>query len=105
MRESVQRPIVPEGARRAKPEQPPVRVLDLQRAFGNQAVTRMLARRTAPPLPAGADNLKRFRDGAPRLRALAGRPAPAVDAQALDLAPALAWLVELADTLTVIEPI
>jgi hypothetical protein len=107
MREPLQRPVVPEAARRPKPQQPAVRVLDLQRAFGNHAVTRMLARQPAPAaeLPAGADNLKRYRDGAPRLRALAGRPAPAVDAQALDLSPALAWLVELADTLTLVEPI
>jgi hypothetical protein len=107
MREIVRRHTPREARRQAKPDLPVARMLALQRTAGNHAVTRMLARQAAAAadLPAIADNLKRFRSGAPRLRALAGRPAPAIDAKALDLAPALAWLAELADTLKLVEPL
>jgi hypothetical protein len=82
-------------------------VLALQRSAGNQAVARMLARRPAPVagLPPVADNLTRFFDGAPKLKKLANRPAPAVDAKALDLAPAFDWLTELVETLDLVEPL
>jgi hypothetical protein len=84
------------------------RVLALQRTFGNQAVTgALLARQaTATPLPAIADNLRRFRDGCPRLIALSRQPPPVVPTTGfVDIRPALAWLRELVDTLTVVEPI
>ncbi len=103
MREIVRRHTPREAARQSKPDQPLARVLALQQSAGNHAVARMLARQAAPDLPAIADNLKRFRAGAPRLRAIASQAAPPVDAQALD--PALAWLAELAATLKLVEPL
>jgi hypothetical protein len=85
------------------PPRPRPSILDLQRAAGNRAVTRLLSRQPfAAELPAAADNLRRFREGFPRLRALAGRQVPAAG---LDIEPALAWLLELVETLRVVEPI
>jgi hypothetical protein len=53
-----------------------------------------------------ADNLRRFRDGCPRLIALSRRPPPVVPTTGfVDIRPALGWLRELVDTLTVVEPI
>jgi hypothetical protein len=100
MRETVRRRQPPETARKAKP--PPTTA-----GLPNHALARVLARRPAPVagLPPIADGLTRFFDGAPRLKALANRPAPAVDAKALDLAPAFDWLKELTDTLDLVEPI
>jgi hypothetical protein len=107
MRKIVRRAATTESSRPKAQDRAEPGVLALQRAAGNQAVARLLARRPAPVagLPPIADNLTRFFDGAPRLKALANRPAPAVDAHALDLAPALAWLKELADTLDLVEPL
>jgi hypothetical protein len=83
-------------------------VLRLQRTLGNQAVaTALLARQaTAETLPPIADNLKRFRQGHPRLVALAARKPPVVPTEGfVDIRPALDWLRELVDTLTLVEPI
>ena len=100
MRETVRRRQPPETARKAPP--PPTTT-----GLPNHALARVLARRPAPVagLPPIADGLTRFFDGEPRLKALANRPAPAVDAKALDLAPAFDWLKELTDTLDLVEPI
>ncbi len=107
MRETARRPRRTGAAPQAKPARSGDGVLALQRAAGNQAVARLLARRPAPVpgLPPVADNLTRFFDGAPKLKALADRVAPAVDAHALDLAPALEWLKDLTDTLELVEPL
>ena len=75
---------------------------------GNHSVaSALLARRKAEDtLPPIADNLRRFREGCPRLKALAARRPPVVPAAGfVDIAPALEWLRELVDTLKVVEPI
>src|SRR5215218_6347337 len=82
-------------------------VLQLQRTHGNQAVARALLARqaTADVLPPIADNLRRSRTGLPRLKALAARTPPAVATDGfVDIRPALEWLSEVVDTLTVVEP-
>jgi hypothetical protein len=82
-------------------------VLELQRAHGNQAVARALLARqaVADTLPPIADNLRRARTGIPRLRALAGRRPPEPAATGfVDIRPALAWLREVVDVLTLVEP-
>jgi hypothetical protein len=49
---------------------------------------------------------RRFREGCPRLVALAHRRPPVVPAAGfVDIRPALEWLRELVDTLTIVEPI
>jgi hypothetical protein len=100
MRETVRRRQPPAPAPQPKPHHTAA-------GLPNHALARRLSRRPAPVagLPPMADGLTRFFDGAPRLKALAGRPAPAVDAKALDLAPAFDWLKELTDTLDLVEPI
>jgi hypothetical protein len=84
----------------------------MQSGYGNRAVTGMvqaLQRQPAgtlaepAPLPPIADNLRRFRTGFPRLQALAGTAAPATSPE--DIAPAVAWLSEVVETLRIVEPI
>ncbi len=106
-REEPAKPAVAEPAPAALP-QDAAGILLLQRMHGNHSVaSALLARRKAEdPLPPIADNLRRFRDGCPRLKALAARRPPVVPAAGfVDIAPALEWLRELVDTLTVVEPI
>jgi len=82
-------------------------LLDLQRTHGNQAVARALLARqaTADTLPPIADNLRRSRTGIPRLRALAASHPPQLPATGfVDIRPALAWLREVVDVLTLVEP-
>ncbi len=111
MRQRHERPHRDEHEPPARAPHPPrdvAGVLQLQRAVGNRAVAgALLARQaTATPLPPIADNLRRFRDGCPRLIALSRRPPPVVPATGfVDIRPALTWLRELVDTLTVVEPI
>jgi hypothetical protein len=83
------------------------RVLALQQAVGNRSVATLLSRQpVADTLPPIADNLRRFRDGAPRLKALAARTPPVLPTDGfVDIREALAWLRELVDALTVVEPI
>lgn len=93
-----------DAPRPPRPAPPSHALLDLQRTAGNQAVAQLLSRQAvADQLPASAAGLKAFRAGLPRLQALASRvpppPAPA------DLRPALDWIGELVDTLTLVEPI
>jgi len=96
-------PVPAERDARAEAARPLPPILDLQRSAGNQAVARLLSRRpVAEPLPPVADNLRRFRAGLPRLRALAGRAAPPAG---LDIEPALAWLREVVETLQLVAPI
>jgi hypothetical protein len=102
----------PTGAEPVRPSAPPLdvaNILQLQRAYGNRSVAAALLARQpveAPALPPIADNLKRFRDGCPRLKALAARKPPVVPtAGFVDIQPALDWLRELVDTLTIVEPI
>jgi hypothetical protein len=98
-------------ARPAPPLAPPQQIADvlrMQRTLGNHSVaTALLARRkTDDELPPMADNLRRFREGCPRLVALAHRRPPVVPAAGfVDIRPALEWLRELVDTLTIVEPI
>lgn len=73
-------------------------------AHGNKFVAdTALFLQDLPPLPASADNLKRFREGFPRLRSLAYERVPA--AGDLDLRPALRWMREVVETLAIVEPI
>src|SRR3954453_13141822 len=59
-----------------------------------------------PPLEATADNLKRFRDGFPTLRSLAYEPRPAIPSGGnIEILPALLWMREVVETLTIVEPI
>lgn len=84
--------------------QPPRHRTDAKRAaqapavFGvsNRALARLLARQPVAELPKLAGTLKRYRAGAPLLKALA--PAPA----GTDLATATAWLRSLAEVLRVL---
>lgn len=106
----------PEPATGDEPARPPalplhvVDILQLQRTHGNHSVaTALLSRQSQTveaPLPPIADNLRRFRQGSPRLKALAARTPPVVPAAGfVDIQPALDWLRELVDTLTIVEPI
>jgi hypothetical protein len=82
-------------------------VLELQRAHGNQAVARALLARqaVADTLPPIADNLRRARTGIPRLRGLAARKPPELPTDGfVDIRPALEWLREVVDVLTLVEP-
>ncbi len=98
------------GSEPAPPAQPSsvATVLQLQRTHGNRAVsTALLSRQpVAAPLPPIADNLQRFRQGHPRLVALAAAQPPVVaTAGFVDIVPAVAWLRGLVDTLKIVEPI
>jgi hypothetical protein len=76
----------------------------LAAAYGNRFVGRVVPALQDPaPLPASADNLRRFREGMPRLVALAGLAAPAVDVA--DLAAPNEWLRDVVETLRLVEPI
>jgi hypothetical protein len=100
-----------ERAAEAPPPAPPQHIADvlqLQRTLGNHSVAGVLLarRKTADELPPMADNLRRFRAGCPRLVALAhSRPPVVPEAGFVDIRPPLAWLRELVDTLTIVEPI
>src|SRR4051794_15956609 len=61
----------------------------LAAAYGNRFVGRVAATVEEAPLPASADNLRRFRDGMPKLKDAAGLQAPTVDLA--DLAGPQAW--------------
>jgi hypothetical protein len=59
-----------------------------------------------PPLEATADNLKRFREGFPRLRSLAYERRPAIPSGGnIEILPALLWMREVVETLTIVEPL
>jgi hypothetical protein len=107
-REERETPAPSEPARSLAPPRNVADVLRLQRTHGNHVVAAaLLARQPAQQeLPASADNLRRFRQGHPRLQALAARRPPVVpEAGFVDIRPALEWLRELVDTLTIVEPI
>ena len=73
-------------------------------AHGNKFVAdTVLFLQDQPALPATADNLRRFREGYPRLRSLAYERRPA--AGNLDLLPALLWMREVVGTLQLVEPL
>lgn len=79
----------------------------LAAAHGNRFVAdTALFLQEGPALPASADNLKRFREGFPRLRSLAYERRPAIpQAPDIDIVPALHWLREVVETLRIVEPL
>ena len=99
MRETIRRPEHREQPRAGRASTAPHGILALQRSAGNRAVSAWLTRQAAPALPAVANGLQHFIDGRSALTALAGRPGPAVDARALNIPAAVAWLTEVNTTL------
>jgi hypothetical protein len=85
------------GERRRSPE-PEHAVVSLQRAVGNAAVARLLARApAATALPPGATRLAEFRQWAAALRDMAALPKPAVSVS--DIGDANVWLAGVVSTL------
>ena len=76
-------------------------------AHGNKFVAdTALFLQDLPALPATADNLKRFREGFPRLRSLAYERRPTVPSGGnVEILPALLWMREVVETLKVVEPL
>ena len=99
MRERIRRPEHREQHRSGQAGAAPRGILALQRSAGNRAVTAWLARQAAPALPAVASGLQHFIDGRTALTALVARPAPAVDARALNIPAAVTWLTGVNTTL------
>jgi hypothetical protein len=79
----------------------------LAAAHGNKFVAdTALFLQDLPALPATADNLKRFRDGFPRLRSLAYERRPAIPSGGnIEILPALLWMREVVETLRIVEPL
>src|SRR5690348_8532665 len=79
----------------------------LQAARGNKFVSDVaLFLQDQPALEATADNLKRFREGFPRLRSLAWEQKPQIPAGGnIEILPALLWMREVVETLKIVEPL
>jgi hypothetical protein len=72
----------------------------LMRSLGNQLAREVAAVLHEDALPPAADNLRRYRDGVPRLRSLASQQPPGAD-----WATAVRWLTEVTTTLRQVAPI
>src|SRR2546423_1495363 len=93
--EDVREDVAGEPQRPAEPEHA---VLSLQRAAGNAAVARLLARApAATALPPGAPRLGEFRQWAAGLRDLVKLPKPPVSVS--DIRDASLWMAKVVSTL------
>jgi hypothetical protein len=79
----------------------------LAAAHGNKFVAdTALFLQDLPPLEATADNLKRFREGFPRLRSLAYERRPTIPTGGnIEILPAVLWMREVVETLKIVEPL